>query len=495
MSENCQLVVFSNKAYNAIIRESFDKNPVETGGILLGHVLDNGVWIVMEVLPPGINSIFQYAYFEYDEAFVNYLAQSVANQYKRPLDLLGLWHRHPGSMDVFSTTDDGTNATFARQNPAGVISGLVNIDPNFRITMYHLDRPTGRLMGRPNYSVVDVEVGDDIIPDEYFELRYFDGGESNLHPMVSSRGGERNINRNLHYDQREANRVDDSEEGPLGEHDPNPLDIQGAINRGLPPCDVPRNATPKVVNDFFSFWRASNMKWLLILGAIVALIAGAFIFRSCKDNVENTTSWIKELTHKDKSDNDKTEAQTPKLSLENLELTTIGETKTIEVLNATKKASWHSSNPDVADVSEGIVKAISGSSATVTATIDGTEVGKCNISVLIDNKSESDDNTEETTSSSTTISNQDNVDGTVNAIIDTDKTYRNGKTGTMKIGDNFSLPIKKTGTPIVTFNLSDPNVATIDNNGKVTAIKVGTTTISVLCNGTETDSFTLKITE
>ena len=59
MSDNCQLVVFSNKAYNAIIIESFDKDPVETGGILLGHVLDNGVWIVMEVLPAGINSIFQ----------------------------------------------------------------------------------------------------------------------------------------------------------------------------------------------------------------------------------------------------------------------------------------------------------------------------------------------------------------------------------------------------------------------------------------------------
>lgn len=137
MSNNCQLVVFSNKAYNAIIRESFAKDPVETGGILLGHILDNGIWIVMEVLPPGMKSIFQYAYFEYDEAFVNYLAQSVANQYKHPLDLLGLWHRHPGSMDVFSHTDDGTNSTFARQNPAGVISGLVNIDPDFRITMYH----------------------------------------------------------------------------------------------------------------------------------------------------------------------------------------------------------------------------------------------------------------------------------------------------------------------------------------------------------------------
>ena len=53
MDNNCQLVVFSDKAYNAIIRETFEWDPVETGGILLGHILDNGCWIVMEVLPPG----------------------------------------------------------------------------------------------------------------------------------------------------------------------------------------------------------------------------------------------------------------------------------------------------------------------------------------------------------------------------------------------------------------------------------------------------------
>ena len=46
MNDKCVQVVFTNKAYNAIIRESFDKDPVETGGILLGHILDNGIWIV-----------------------------------------------------------------------------------------------------------------------------------------------------------------------------------------------------------------------------------------------------------------------------------------------------------------------------------------------------------------------------------------------------------------------------------------------------------------
>ena len=173
MSELCQLKVFSNKAYNAIIRESFDKDPVETGGILLGHVLDNGMWIVMEVLPPGIHCIFETAYFEYDDAFVNYLAQSVANQYKIPLELLGLWHRHPGSMDFFSATDNQTNATFAAQNSYGVISGLVNIDPKFRLTMYHMGNPSRIVPGtRPRYEQIPIEVGDDVIPESYFELRY-----------------------------------------------------------------------------------------------------------------------------------------------------------------------------------------------------------------------------------------------------------------------------------------------------------------------------------
>lgn len=167
MNEYCQVIVFSDKAYNFIIDESFNKDPLETGGILLGHILDNGVWLVMEVLPPGPNSIFQIAYFEYDTDFVNYLAQSIASQYNIKLSLLGLWHRHPGSMDTFSRTDDETNRTYAELNGQGAISGLVNIDPNFRLTMYHV---------HPNnfsYTDIEIAVGNEIIPDQYFELKHF----------------------------------------------------------------------------------------------------------------------------------------------------------------------------------------------------------------------------------------------------------------------------------------------------------------------------------
>lgn len=187
MSNSCETVVISDKAYNAIIRESFAKHPVETGGILLGYILDNGIWVVMEMIPPGINGIFQTAYFEYDRDFVNYLGTSVANQYREPLQVLGLWHRHPGSMDYFSSTDDGTNSEFASRNPYGVISGLVNIDPKFRLTMYHLNHMEGPRPRNIAYSTVDVEIGDDLIPEKFFELRYVDDEHSNLNPLPPQR--------------------------------------------------------------------------------------------------------------------------------------------------------------------------------------------------------------------------------------------------------------------------------------------------------------------
>lgn len=194
MDNSCKLVVFSDKAYNAIIRETFEWDPVETGGILLGHILDNGCRIVMEVLPPGYgegregdNVYHEMGYFEYNQSFVNYLARSVAGQYEIPLELLGLWHRHPGSMDHFSGTDDGTNSTFAAQNPHGVISGLINVDPQLRMTMYYLTHSDARGYGRPNYQRVDIEVGSDLIPEEYFKLRYYQGAERDLHPYAPQR--------------------------------------------------------------------------------------------------------------------------------------------------------------------------------------------------------------------------------------------------------------------------------------------------------------------
>lgn len=155
-------VVFSDRAFAAIMAETTEKIKTETGGLFLGS-FEDGIWYVIEAIDPGPKSIFEVAYFEYDQQYTQHLINKIANLYDKRLTLIGLWHRHPGSFDQFSSTDDGTNSKYARMRKEGAISALVNIDPKFRLTMYHVDQPC-------RYSVIEYDVGNHLIPDEM--LRY-----------------------------------------------------------------------------------------------------------------------------------------------------------------------------------------------------------------------------------------------------------------------------------------------------------------------------------
>jgi len=163
-----QTVIFSERAYTALLTETLCEIKTETGGIFLGHH-DNGKWYIIESIDPGPNSIFSSAYFEYNEAYVNHLANKINKLYKNPLKIMGLWHRHPGRMDFFSSTDNGTHEKYVVINPFGVISALVNIDPSFRLSIYSISSDRGRLViprTKLNYTV-----GDDKIPNEYLQYK------------------------------------------------------------------------------------------------------------------------------------------------------------------------------------------------------------------------------------------------------------------------------------------------------------------------------------
>lgn len=289
MNKKCETVIISDKAYNAIIRESFAKHPVETGGILLGYILDNGMWVVMEMIPPGINCIFQVAYFEYDQEFVNYLGTSVANQYKVPLQVLGLWHRHPGSMDYFSSTDDGTNSEFASKNPYGVISGLVNIDPAFRLTMYHLDHNDGTRPHNIAYTNVEVEVGDDLIPEKFFELRYVDSERSELHPIPSQLNVQSSKTHSIPKTQRNQG-ADEAEEVPQTQETE-----QDSSDKTL------------VMQKKKAF---GSLSWRVCAAAFVVFLIGVFagtklapLFDSMKSSIQKETTEKKIDTQKDSMEN------------------------------------------------------------------------------------------------------------------------------------------------------------------------------------------------
>ena len=154
-------VVFSENAYLGIIAETYEKVGTETGGIFLGKYYQ-GKWYILETLDPGPNSIFRPAYFEYDHPYVNHLANKTARFYKNGLDLIGLWHRHPGSFSSFSSTDDSTNLEYAKICTNGAISVLVNLDPEFRMTVYHVSPSL-------NYNKLNFLVGSSYIPQEILE--------------------------------------------------------------------------------------------------------------------------------------------------------------------------------------------------------------------------------------------------------------------------------------------------------------------------------------
>jgi len=162
---SCRQVVFSSQAYLSIISETYSFRDVETGGIFLGTI-ENSIWYVVEIIDPGYQgAIRRSAYFEYDVNYVTHLANVRKKIYKNELILLGLWHRHPGSFDKFSHTDDETNLRFAKLNDLGSISALVNLDPDFRLTVYHVHQDL-------RYSrIQNVEYGDSHIPNRLLEIK------------------------------------------------------------------------------------------------------------------------------------------------------------------------------------------------------------------------------------------------------------------------------------------------------------------------------------
>lgn len=176
-------VVFSNRAYASVLAETTEKIKTETGGLFLGTVQED-TWYIIEAIDPGPKSIFEVAYFEYDQKYTQHLINKVANLYDKQLNLIGLWHRHPGSFDQFSSTDDGTNAKYASMREEGAISALVNIDPAFRITMYQVGRPC-------RYRKMTYDVGDNLIPDDLLKFktpeRFYSMMENILHPSATNK--------------------------------------------------------------------------------------------------------------------------------------------------------------------------------------------------------------------------------------------------------------------------------------------------------------------
>ncbi|MEA2600678.1 MAG: hypothetical protein QOF89_1670 [Acidobacteriota bacterium] len=154
-----QTLYISDRAMAEIVTETVEHLHTETGGVLLG-LKTSEAWYVVESLDPGPGAVLEHSFFEYNHEYLTHLANKVARRYHNKLRLLGLWHRHPGSFDSFSNTDDTTNLRYAEMLDGEAISGLINLDPDFRMTFYHVE-------AQPlSYTRLSVRTGDENFPPD-----------------------------------------------------------------------------------------------------------------------------------------------------------------------------------------------------------------------------------------------------------------------------------------------------------------------------------------
>ena len=130
----------------------------------------------------------------------------------------------------------------------------------------------------------------------------------------------------------------------------------------------------------------------------------------------------------------------------------VGKTATLKVSGTSKTVKWTTSNKKVATVSsKGKVTAKKAGSATITAKVSGKSY-KCKVTVK--------------------------------------NPYINTTSKTLYVSDTYTL--KLTGTTIKTVKSSNPEIATINTKGKVTAKKAGNTTITL--TGKDKKSYKCNIT-
>lgn len=154
-------IVFRSDAFVAMVSELECAGILETGGILIGVIHDE-TWYVVDHIDPGYKNVVRTVVgFEYDQEYVNHLATVRNRAYGEALSVLGLWHRHPGSFDSFTSTDKKTNEGFARISEQGAISLIINLDPILRISAFHLTS-SGEYSRIENISIAAGALPEDI---------------------------------------------------------------------------------------------------------------------------------------------------------------------------------------------------------------------------------------------------------------------------------------------------------------------------------------------
>ena len=158
--ERCRHVVMTRRAFAAIFSATLRNGKNETGGVFIGHIY-KGIFYIIDSIDQGLATTNLQEYFQWDADYVNHLVEILSTIYRFPVTIIGFWHRHPGDMDFFSLTDENTIRSHLKSSKFGLLSMLVNLDPDFRMTFFYCWKDT---LTRVRY-----DVGDEYFPAEILE--------------------------------------------------------------------------------------------------------------------------------------------------------------------------------------------------------------------------------------------------------------------------------------------------------------------------------------
>ena len=156
-------IVFTRRAFNAIVTETIDKNPDETAGALIGRLLQHGVWIVVDTVPARLETKEQQT-FEYDMNLINSLANGITKQYSAELSVIGYWRRYPDSVfpQIIESISKSETTGYLENE---TLSVFVNCVPEISLKTYHIDT-------QYKYTEMDWIVSDEYIPEHILEYKF-----------------------------------------------------------------------------------------------------------------------------------------------------------------------------------------------------------------------------------------------------------------------------------------------------------------------------------
>jgi integrative and conjugative element protein (TIGR02256 family) len=136
---------FDRLVFRRLVEEGNDKFPFETGGVLLGWILDQLI-AVDGYLGPGPNAKHQRRAFEPD---VDWQSTEIAERYfasGRRRRYLGDWHTHPGARSGYLSRQDRValyriSRTAEAQIPAPLMAILYGRPEAWRLAVWKMNLP------------------------------------------------------------------------------------------------------------------------------------------------------------------------------------------------------------------------------------------------------------------------------------------------------------------------------------------------------------------